>query len=401
MSRPTIRLGGGSRSSFHVCGITGLVMAIVVGVALTAWRALPLWVLGMAVLTAVATFLSLALVTKALVGEERLIYYHHEVAILATVTLMLWLFRQPVLAYLDATLLGVGAFLFCGRVGCFMVGCCHGRPHRHGVCYRDEHADAGFTRAFVSIRLFPVQLVESAWVFSTVVVGIVLVLRGAAPGVALAWYIVVYDIGRFGFEFVRGDIRPYRGGFSEAQWTSLLLLMVVVQAELRGAIPLRPWHLAAAAGMVATMVVVTLHRRLRRDARHRLLSARHIHEVAEALHLLSARGESVPPPPDAAHWPVTLASTSAGFQLSAGRAEAAHGEVRHYTLSSALHPLTDSDARCLARMVLLLRHSGEHGEVVPGREGIFHLIVEQPQASRRPIPRPRMSHDQPHPVHVR
>ena len=30
--------------------------------------------------------------------------------------------------YLDATALGLGAFLACGRVGCTLAGCCHGRP---------------------------------------------------------------------------------------------------------------------------------------------------------------------------------------------------------------------------------------------------------------------------------
>lgn len=369
--RPNLRVFGRERSSFLVCGFTGLGLAVVQGAGLTLYRGLSLWVLAGAVLTACATFLALAMATKIVTGEEQLIYYHHEVAILATVTLMLWLVGAPVLAYLDATLLGVGTFLFCGRVGCFMVGCCHGRPHRWGVRYRPEHADAGFTPPFVGVRLFPIQLFESAWVFATVGVGVAMVLRGAPPGAALAWYVVVYDIGRFALEFARGDTRPYRAGFSEAQWTSLLLMLVVVAAELRGAIPLHAWHLVAAGGMVGTMLVVSLRRRMRGDDRFRLLGARHIHEVAEAMDLLAA--SPTPAPEAAGQVVVNVAQTSTGLRISSGEVEADEGPVRHYTLSA--DALGEADAQAVAGLLLQLRHPDESGDVVPGREGVFHLLV--------------------------
>jgi hypothetical protein len=370
--RPHLRVLGRERSSFLVCGYTGLGLAVLLASGLTLYRGLSLWVLAGAVVTACATFLALAMATKIVVGEERLIYYHHEIAILSTVTLMLWLTGQPVLAYLDVTLLGVGTFLFAGRVGCFMVGCCHGRPHRFGVCYRAEHADAGFAAPFVGVRLFPIQLVESAWVFATVAVGAGMLLGGAPAGAALAWFVVVYDVGRFALEFARGDGRPYRGGFSEAQWTSLLLMLVIVAAELRGTIPLHAWHLAATAGMIGTMVAVALRRRLRRDARHRLLTARHIREVADAVDLL-ARADAYTTEHEAAAV-VNVASTSAGLRISTGSALDAGAPLRHYTLS-ADEALGEADANALAGLLLQLRHPDQAAEVVPGREGVFHLLV--------------------------
>ena len=106
-----------------------------------------------------------------------------------------------------------------------MVGCCHGRPHRWGVCYREEHAAVGFTPYFVGVRLFPIQAVESLWVFCIVTTGVTFVLNGRPAGAALAWYVVTYDLGRFCFEFLRGDPdRPYLWGFSQPQWISLLLM---------------------------------------------------------------------------------------------------------------------------------------------------------------------------------
>lgn len=396
--RPHLRIFGRERPSFRVCGLTGLALAVALGAGLAAQRGLSPWVLGGAAVTACAIFLVLAMATKIVTGEEKLIYYHHEVAILAAVTLMLRATGQPVLAYLDVTLLGVGTFLFCGRVGCFMVGCCHGRPHRWGVCYRQEHADEGFAQPFVGVRLFPIQLVESAWVFATVAVGAWMVLRGAPPGTALAWYVVVYDVGRFGFEFLRGDTRPYRGGFSEGQWTSLLLMLVVIVGEMRGVIPSQAWHLAAAGGMIATMVAVALHRRLRGDSRHRLLSARHIREVAEAVDLLSAADPS--PRPAEGATIVNVARTSAGLNISAGAVEEAGGALRHYTLSGN-GTLGRVDADALAGLLLQLRHSDATCEVVPGREGIFHLIVRLGLSAGSSLPVVGTPKDEPQPVLVR
>ncbi|HEX6924294.1 MAG TPA: prolipoprotein diacylglyceryl transferase family protein [Longimicrobiaceae bacterium] len=381
--RPHVRVLGRKRSSFHVCGLTGLAAALALASVLAAQRDLSAWVLAGAALTACATFLALAMATKIVTGEEKLIYYHHEVAILTTVTLMLWAFRQPVLSYLDVTLLGVGTFLFCGRVGCFMVGCCHGRPHRWGVCYRQEHADEGFTRPFVGVRLFPIQLVESAWVFTTVLVGAWMVLRGAPPGAALAWYVVVYDVGRFGFEFLRGDARPYRAGFSEGQWTSLLLMLVVIAGEVRGVIPSQAWHVAAAAGMVATMIAVTLHRRRRGDSRHRLLSPRHIREVAEAVDLLAAAGAPTRTADGATV--VNVARTSAGLNISAGAVEETGGVLRHYTLSGNA-PWRRVDADAVGRLLIRLRHPDASGELVPGREGIFHFLIRTDAGSEGATP---------------
>lgn len=382
-AHPHVRVLGRARSAFHVCGLVGLALAIALGTALTGHRGLPLWVFAAVVLTACATFLALAMATKILLGEERLIYYHHEIAILATVALVLHLLGRPVLAYLDVVMLAVGAFLLCGRVGCFMVGCCHGRPYRRGVRYRTEHAKAGFAPILVGVRLFPIQLVEAAWVLVTVTVGIGLVLRGAPAGAALAWYVVVYDIGRFGFEFARGDVRPYRSGFSEAQWTSLLLLLVVVALELGGLIPLEPWHLAAAAAMGLTMGGAKFRRRLHRR-RHHLLNARHILEVAEAVDLLAA------PEPDAAsaigepHM-VRVASTSGGLRISAGRTAGAEPAVTHYTMSAVDSALSEADAHAVAELLLQLRHADRQGELVSRHKGVFHLLVAPEGASHQNV----------------
>lgn len=370
LARPNIRVVHWRPSAFVVCGCTGLLLATASGVLLVRYQDLSVGILGAIVLTAVATFLALAMITKIVIGDEQLIYYHHEVAILLAVTLLLALLGEPVLPYLDVTILGVGTFLFCGRVGCFMVGCCHGRPHRWGVRYRPEHAEAGFTPYYVGIRLFPIQLVESTWVLLTVVVGTGLLLDGAPAGAALAWYVIVYDVGRFCFEFVRGDpARPYRAGFSEGQWTSLLLMLVVVGAELAGAIPTHAWHLVVTACVILVMITVAVHRH--HDSRHRLLNPNHVDELVDAIERIRR-----PRRDGAAH--IDVVTTSAGLRMSVGQTETTAGTVRHYTLSTSARPLSDPEARSVADLIALLRHRPGRTDLLPGSAGIFHLVVSPP-----------------------
>ena len=88
----------------------------------------------------------------------------------------------------------------CGKLGCVIVGCCHGRPCRFGIRYGREHADVGFPSHLVNIALFPIQLMESVFVLCLVVLGTIVLLKGHPPGSALAFYALFYAAGRFCME---------------------------------------------------------------------------------------------------------------------------------------------------------------------------------------------------------
>jgi hypothetical protein len=286
--RPELRLLRWQVSAFKSCGYIGLALAVLLAAILVAFQNLSLWVLACIIVSAVLTFLGLALFTKVLTGEERLVYYHHEIAVVSVAAGLLWLLHEPTLPYLDVTILGIGTFLVWGRIGCLMVGCCHGRPYPWGVCYCSEHVRAGFTAYYVGVRLFPIQAVESLWVLGIVLVGTGMVLGRRAPGEALAWYIVTYDVGRFHIEFLRGDPkRPYRWGFSEGQWISVLLTAAVVWAELSGVLVLHIWHAAALTWLMLTMIVVALERRWHQNPGHQLYHPAHVQELAAALEQVS------------------------------------------------------------------------------------------------------------------
>ena len=369
--RPDLCFHGRSWSVFQVCGYAGLALASAMAMTLVVQQGLSPLIMAALIPSAMATFLAVAMVTKVIVGEERLIYYHHEIAVIAVAAVLLWGLGQPVLPYLDVTLLGVGAFLACGRVGCLMVGCCYGRPHAWGICYRDEHAAAGFAPHLVGVRLFPIQVVEVLWVVGVVMVGVTLVVSGQVPGEALAWYIIMYGFGRFCFEFVRGDPeRPYRAGFSEAQWTSLLLMLIVIGAERGGILPFHAWHVAATAALVLIILAVAVRRRLQKASRHLLLHPHHIKEVAEAVRQVR-RNDEVQDPPAI----IYSSCTSLGVEISARKIVGGTRNMDHYVLSSRNGTMNRETASTVMELILQLNRAYGSAELVVGNQGIFHLML--------------------------
>jgi hypothetical protein len=265
--RPELCLFGRPWCAFHLCGGLGSALTLALTMALVAHLGLSPWVMAAILLTSALTFLGLVMAVKIATGDEQMTYYHHELAVMAAVALLLWLFEQPLLPYLDVTILGVGMFLACGRIGCLMVGCCYGLPSSWGVCYGEEHVIAGFSRHYVQVRLFPIQIVESLWTLAIVLVGSGMVCSEAAAGAALAWYVVAYSLGRFMFEYRRGDSgRPDFRGLSEAQWLACAHIAVIVGAELCGVLALHLWHVGAFGGLTLAMIGLSRRRHGRTSA---------------------------------------------------------------------------------------------------------------------------------------
>jgi hypothetical protein len=300
--------------------------------------------------------------TKLLTGREALIYYHHEIAVLAVSAGLLSLLREPVLPYLDITALWLGVFLACGRIGCLSVGCCHGKPHHWGVRYSDEHAAAGFASYYVGVPLFPVQVLEALMVLLIVGVCSLLVVGGRAPGTALSTYVVVYSTARIWLEELRGDsARPYWGRFSEAQWTSLALIATAMLSEWQGRLPVTQWHMAIALCAVLSMVLLALHGRARRA----VLQPSHAGEIASILRSNKYTDGAVS---------VHRTSLSIGISTQP-LALVGDGPATLYSLSRTDPRLRPIEALALARLIARLARPGAQGEVLDSHRGVFHVIL--------------------------
>ena len=90
-----------------------------------------------------------------------------------------------------------------GRLGCFMAGCCYGKPTDSaiGVTFTDA---ACYARP-LHTPLYPTQLLEAAYIFFVLM--IILYIRGRRIfyGQLFLLYIMLYAIGRSILEIYRGD----------------------------------------------------------------------------------------------------------------------------------------------------------------------------------------------------
>ena len=217
------------RSPFKRWAYAGLVLGVAVTIALTMYLRLSLAVNVVIVAAAILVFLLRRLISAWTCRGRQLVFYHYLIAVFALAALIAWLSGRPVLPYVDVTVIGFAVFIAIGRIGCLMVGCCHGRPARFGVCYHARDVTAAFDQRFFGVRLFPIQALESLWLLFVAVAGALLIRTEYQPGAVLVWFIILYCPARFFFEFLRW--RPASAfflGLSEAQWTSLLLLALLV-----------------------------------------------------------------------------------------------------------------------------------------------------------------------------
>ena len=312
----------------------------------------------------VITFFILAMFSKILTGKEQLIYYHQKIAILTATAIALWFVAVPILPYLDIMTLGIGTFMVCGRFGCFMMGCCHGRPNRFGVCYQHEHVCEGFTKYYQGIRLLPIQLIESFWVLTIVIIGILMIMNNNAPGSVFSWYIICYAVGRFCFEFMRGDPdRGYLFGLSEAQWISGLLMLFVVILEQKNIIPENLWHWHVTGIVFFVMMFVIFSERYSTVSKYKIYRPRHVKEIAN---ILSSNNLQ---PTD------KTKTTSLGIQVSSGVINDNGRAIQHYAISCLDGAMSDAVATLFAKLIMQLKHPGKDHEIIKGGNGVIHILV--------------------------
>jgi phosphatidylglycerol:prolipoprotein diacylglycerol transferase len=104
-----------------------------------------------------------------------------------------------------------------GRLGCFLNGCCYGKPFLGpwAVAFPPEE-----------ILRHPVQLYESGFLFSLFFALKLLEGRHPREGTVALTYGLLYGTWRFLIEFVRADNLPWALGLTIFQWMSLLLVFV-------------------------------------------------------------------------------------------------------------------------------------------------------------------------------
>src|SRR6516225_7610311 len=88
---PWIQIAGKPRSAFQVCGLLGLTASLALAQALAIQRGLEIRITLALAALAGSTFFALAMLTKIMIGEEKLVFYHHMISVLAGAAVFLWL----------------------------------------------------------------------------------------------------------------------------------------------------------------------------------------------------------------------------------------------------------------------------------------------------------------------
>ena len=334
------------RNAYTALGFIGYVVATIVAASLAIAWGLSLGERLVAMLAPPLGFLVVATIATAIKGREWIVFYQAVAGAVAATVAAGLMIEANVPRLLDTTAISVGTFLLLGRIGCFRVGCCHGRPARCGVVYDERHVALGLWPACAHRPLVPVQLIEAAGSASLVVLAL---LTAVEPGRAACTYAVGYALMRFALEHLRGDpARPVLLGVSEARWWCLgtAAACTVVSPAW--------WTVAAAAILsAATIATVAVHRRAA------LLELRHVRALDEVCAQVLAD-------PDHARRETTRGIAVSCHSLPDGRLD--------WVWSSA-HPTWSVEiAAALAGRLWT------DAEVIAGRTpGVVHVVVGAPE----------------------
>lgn len=371
LTRPSLPWRGDEHPSYQVMGILGLFAGYVLAGALTVVAGLELWLLACLVLLACLLFLGQGMLYKIVLGYERLALLEQVPIILAAAAGLVALLGHPVLAYLDVFTLGLATALVFGRIGCHMAGCCHGRPHRLGVCYGQEYTREGLPHYYAGVRLFPIQLLEAAVTLVIVLSGLWLHLVTSQPGIALAWYVASYGCARFVIEFARGDsARSYLLGISLNQWICVYAVWLLLLAGSRGVFSHTPLLLGAAVALLGAVFYLLIF-----SWQQGGLPVRHPHHVADLYHALSLLKRRAA---DAGGQVVT-ARTSAGLLVGLSVApDPGTGNIAcHYSFSALAGALGRKQALEMGRLVAERHRFAGSLTLWRSPRGRFHMTLVQ------------------------
>ncbi len=159
------------------------------------------------------------------VDQGGLIYYGGFFGALAALFLFARIRHERLLGLLDFVATAVPLGHAIGRVGCFLNGCCGGKPVADWLAPGSHVGLLSALRPLMTFGLpnYPVQLYESA--YNLVVYALLrrAYRRPHSGGAITAQYLMWYPAGRFFLEWLRGDGRLRWGPLDAAQYISLAL----------------------------------------------------------------------------------------------------------------------------------------------------------------------------------
>lgn len=256
--RSTLHFGA-DRVAYQAFAVAGFAIAVPVLFASTMVHGVQLVAVVLLLTATLVGFAIMGVIQRMILGRERYVLWENVALILGLVVGVAALSKTEVAVLLNCTVLALGVFLAVARWGCLAQGCCHGQPAGWGIRYTGGlHADDPVT----GVRLFPVQLADSAALVVATALAAAVMITDPQSGAPTAVWLLGYGCARFCLEFIRGDRQPRLGPLTEAQWTFVLVVIVVVvwQSTRKPELAIGNFVLLGTAGLVATLAYVSRSR---------------------------------------------------------------------------------------------------------------------------------------------
>ncbi|MBI3098937.1 MAG: prolipoprotein diacylglyceryl transferase, partial [Planctomycetes bacterium] len=189
---------------------------------------------------------------ELLTANKGVVFYG---AVLGAIPPMAWgaiRWKLPVWTLLDCFAPALALLHSIGRIGCYLGGCCYGKPCPNGVI---------FPALGDETPRYPTQLYESGFEAFNFALLLYLWFVRRRPGQVWWTYLVLYGTGRFWLESLRGDDRgpEFLGGYSISQMLSAPFVVIGLIALLwprrrKPSPPPSASSMAIAAGVLAWLL---------------------------------------------------------------------------------------------------------------------------------------------------
>lgn len=191
-------------------------------------------ILGAKILYCIVNWREFLKAPLKLLGTDGLVVYGGIIGGILCAVIYCRLKKKNFWDYFDLVLPSVAVAQGFGRMGCFMAGCCYGEETHawYGIAFvHSDYAPNG-------VKLIPTQLISSAGMFLIAALLFLYARQAKKAGQVGALYLVLYSVGRFSVEFLRGDLERGRVGvLSTSQFISVFILVIgIVLWFLRGRI---------------------------------------------------------------------------------------------------------------------------------------------------------------------
>ena len=148
-------------------------------------------------------------------------------AVLGAILALFWYTRKRDLSFWDAGDLwapGTALGLAIGRIGCFMAGCCYGKPTDHPFAVVFTHPES---LAPLNVPIHPTQLYASALSVTIFVILIFIHRKKKYAGQVVLWFMLLHSFARLVVERFRGDDRGLIAAtqMTPTQLTAILILV--------------------------------------------------------------------------------------------------------------------------------------------------------------------------------